>query len=147
MRREREQGQHYKLVFCVQILILVLLFLGITVVLVRVFSTSVAVSRQATDVNHGVQICRNAAEAFTAGGDVQDAVTTLGGTAGEEVLYFNREGMCVEKAASAYTLTLEQTEEQTQAGTMITAVFFFYDTEQQCVYSLTAQVYQPEGGV
>lgn len=147
MRREEKSKKQIEFAFCIQILVFVLLFLGITAVLIRVFATSATLSRQAQALNCSVQICRDAAEAFTASGSVSETASALGGAEGERVLYFNQKGVCVSSGASAYTLTLQQTQKQTKAGTLLTGVFSVYDATWKCLYSLTAQVYQSEGGV
>lgn len=118
----------------IPLLLLLLIFLLSIAILLQIFAASWVMSRRATDKNCAVQICRNAAEAFSENGDARKTAALLG--AADFPLYFD-ESLCFTADSQApYRLELEVAGEQ-----MVTAQFSVYSGDL-CLYSLTTQVYR-----
>ncbi len=125
-----------------QLQLLVLIFLVLAAVLLRVFASAWSASREAALENTAVQLCRNAAEAYAPDGELDAAAAALGGSAGETVLYFDRNGEVADAGKAALRLVLWDDSENTAAGALSTARFSAYDGEN-CLYELETQVYRP----
>lgn len=129
--------------FGVQLLLLVLVFLVSAAILLCVFSGAWSMSRKAADMNNAVQLCRNAAEAFSSDGSVSAAAEAMGGTGTETVLYFDEKLSAVSQDKAVYRLELSCRDTPTQAGVLSDGSFCVYRGDN-CLYTLDEQVYLPQ---
>ena len=110
----------------------------IAAILVQVYAGALRVSRETTDLNTAVQLCRNATEAFYAADDLDAAAELLGGTEGARELRFDENMECAEDGR--YVLTLDETQENMEAGTMERCTVQVY-ADGALVYELTPERY------
>ncbi|MCI2046792.1 MAG: hypothetical protein LKJ90_03655 [Faecalibacterium sp.] len=146
MKREQRTG----FAFFLQILLLLFLFLGVCAVLMQAFAGAAALSRRAKQTNDGTEICRSAAEAFSADGTVAGTLSILGGTdfaevSGDTTLLSYDDTLCPAQGG-CYTLTIRTEQQVTAAGALQTAHFAVQNAAGETCAALDTEKYLPEGG-
>lgn len=127
----------------IQMISLVLLLLLVCVVLVQVYSGVITTSVNAEALNKSVLICRNAAEIFTATGDMNETARLLtDGGAASSPISFDRQLNVTEPDSSWLTLEMTQREGENDVKILDLNV----TKNGETVYTLSVMAYAPEKG-
>jgi type II secretory pathway pseudopilin PulG len=146
MKRRERNG----FAFYLQILILLMVFLGVCTILLETFAGASVLSRRARRQNDGAVLCRNAAEAFAASGTLDgtlgilDADHTQKTASAAESAELKYNASLQLDADGCYTLTLRLKTEETPAGSLVHAYFCVTDENGEACASLDTEKYLPD---
>ena len=135
--------------FQIQLLALLLAFLGALALLAQAFGQSALLSRKARQLNQAAGLARNAAEVFAGSEDLGQAALLLGGEVEQEnrvLAFFDGEGENCPPGEAAYRLEMEQQPQATGAGVLWNCQIRVCGAgDGQELYELTTARYRPGG--
>ena len=135
--------------FRLQLLALLLAFLGALGLLAQAYGRSALLSQKAEQLNLSVGLARNGAEAFAGCGSLEEAALLLGGqTQGEDLalVFFDGAGQSCAPEGTAYRMEMEQTPQEREEGWLYTCEIRVYRAEDDReLYALTTARYRPGG--
>ncbi|MCR5666849.1 MAG: hypothetical protein K6G01_08465 [Eubacterium sp.] len=125
-----------------EMIILVFIFLVVAAILIKLYGAAVTESERAQELQDGVFICRNAAEAYAVNGDLDEVADALEIHIEQDKALLDESLQTAEDEAKAkYELVLEADE--IEQG-LLQAHFQFYTIDGELIYELTTEKYVPE---
>lgn len=125
-----------------QMIGLITILLLVCMILVQVYSGTVSASRKTHQLNDGVALSRSIAECYTATGSLEETAQQYGVSAqsDEAQLWFDGDLAPVQESDSTYTVTLQETIQPTDAGSLKNCAIAVA-ADGETIYTLTVSVY------